>query len=80
MKHLTLAKKNREVQPTSWDDLYGALVSREFRKRYSNDKCEAIINNYLDDPTNEKYVAEFRTMQDYRKYCKNFAKKEMGEY
>jgi hypothetical protein len=80
MRFLNLAKKNREVQPTSWDDLYGTLVAREFRKIYSNDKCEAIINNYLDDPTNEKYVAEFKAMQDYRKYCKNFAKKEMGEY
>lgn len=80
MKHLDLAKKNREIEPTSWDDLYGTLVSREFRKIYSKDNCEAIINNYLDDPTNEKYVAEFREMQEYRKYCKNLVKNEMGEY
>lgn len=78
MRFLNLAKKNREAQPTSWDELYGNLVSREFRKRYSNDKCEAIINNYLDDPTNEKYVAEFREMQEYRKQCKAEVRRELG--
>jgi hypothetical protein len=80
MKHLDLATKNREIEPTSWDDLYGALVSREFRKRYSNDKCEAIVNNYLDDPTNEKYVSEFREMQSYRRMCKEKVKKDMQTY
>jgi hypothetical protein len=78
MKHLGLAQKNREVNPESWDELYGVIVSREFRKKYSNDKCEAVVNNYLDDPTNEEYLTEFRQMQEYRKYCKRFAKTELG--
>lgn len=78
MKHIELAQKNREINPESWDELYGDIVSKKFREKYSNDKCEAIVNNYLDDPTNEKYSAEFREMQEYRKQCKLFARKVMG--
>jgi hypothetical protein len=76
--NLRLARKNREANPQSWDDLYGSIVSSEFRKKYSVDKCEAIINNYLDNPTNDEYVVEFREMQEYRKYCKSLAKSKMG--
>ncbi len=72
-----LARKNREEDPESWEILYGKIVSHEFRKEYSSDKCEAVINNYLDDPYNSKYVEEFRRMQDYRKHCKSFAKNIM---
>lgn len=78
MKHLGLAQKNREINPESWEQLYGVIVSKKFREKYSNDKCEAVVNNYLDDPTNEKYCAEFREMQEYRKQCKDFAKAELG--
>lgn len=77
MKHLRLAQKNREVNPESWDELYGLIVSKKFREKYSNDKCEAIVNNYLDDPTNAEYLAEFHEMQAYRKQCKQFAREEM---
>ena len=76
--NLRLARKNREANPQSWDDLYGSIVSSEFRKKYSADACEAIINNYLDEPTNDEYVVEFREMQEYRKYCKSLAKSKMG--
>lgn len=78
MKHLQLAKKNKEVSPESWDNLYGHLVSKKFRKKYSPDQTEAIVNNYLDDPTNEKYIAEMRAMQDYRKQCKEEVKRDLG--
>lgn len=76
--NLRLAEKNREVVPESWERLYGSIVSSEFRKKYSRDKCEAIINNYLDNPKNDDYVIEFREMQEYRKYCKSLAKSKMG--
>lgn len=75
--NLRLAKKNREVVPSSWDNLYGSIVSTEFRKKYSADECEAVVNNFLDDPTNEKYVSEFKEMQEYRKQCKILAKSIM---
>ena len=72
--NLRLAQKNKEANPQSWDELYAIRVHNEMRKRYSQDQVEAIINNYLDDPSNEKYCAEFRAMQDYRKQCKERAK------
>lgn len=37
MKHLTLAKKNREVDPKSWDQLYKSEINRRIRMRYSVD-------------------------------------------
>lgn len=76
---LMLAKKNREVDPASWEELYGRLVSKKFRKRYSQDAVEAINNNYLAYPTNVKYIAEFKAMQEYREQCKVEAKEELGE-
>lgn len=76
--NVRLAKKNREANPQSWDDLYGSIVSSEFRKKYSVEKCEAIINNYLYDPNNDKYVADFYEMQEYRRHCKDFARKTMN--
>lgn len=74
---IRLAKKNKEVSPKSWEDLYGHLVTKEFRKKYSADRVEAIVNNFLDDPTNEKYIAELREMQEYRKQCKAKVKAEL---
>ena len=74
---LRLAKKNREVKPKSWDTLYGHRVTSLFRQKYDPDKSEAIVNNYLDDPTNPKYVAEMREMQDYRRECKANVKASM---
>lgn len=76
--NLRLAKKNRDVVPSSWEKLYGSIVAKEFRKKYSSNECEAIVNNYLDDPKNEKYVAELKEMQEYRKKCKILAKSIMG--
>lgn len=76
---LMLAKKNREADPASWDALYGRLVSNKFRKRYTQDAVEAIVNNYLGEPTDEKYIAEFKAMQEYREQCKAEVKEELGE-
>jgi hypothetical protein len=75
--NLRLARKNKEADPESWGKLYGFFVSKEFRKKYSADKCEAVINNYLDDPKNEEYAMEFIEMQNYRKHCKKIVKDMM---
>ena len=72
-----LANQNKIYDPKSWDDLYGKLVAKEIRKMYSQDKIEAIVNNYLDDPTNIKYMQEFSDLQNYRKSCKLKVKAEM---
>ena len=75
---INLAKKNKEVNPESWEILYGHLVEQEFRKIYSQSKVEAIVNNYLCDPTNEKYVTEFKAMQEYREQCKVGVRRKLG--
>lgn len=77
MNVLKLAQRNRDKVPESWDALYGKLVEKEFRKEYSQSRTEAIVNNYLDDPSNEAYLSEMKAMQDYRKQCKAKVKAAM---
>lgn len=72
-----LANRNRIYDPQSWDNLYGKMVTKEIRKVYSQDQIEAIINNYLDEPSNPKYLKEFTDLQNYRKSCKTKVKAEM---
>lgn len=74
----TLIRKNCEKHPEIVEKVYGELVSKKFRRKYSQDKAEAVINNYLSDPTNETYLAEFTEMQAYRGVCKTEARAEMG--
>lgn len=56
------------------NELYPQLVEYLIRQRYTQSQVEAIMSNYLDDMTNEKHINEFRTLQDYRTACKNYAK------
>ena len=55
-------------------DIYGSVINDLFRQRYSQDKVEAINNNYLDDMTNEEHIKEREDMKAYRKECKRVAK------
>lgn len=59
------------------DEKYARLVDAYVREKYSQSAVEAIINNYLSDPENEKYKAEFAALQMYREECKNKAKAEV---
>lgn len=56
-------------------DIYGSVINDLFRQRYSQDKVEAINNNYLDDMTNEEHIKERDDMKAYRKECKKAAKR-----
>jgi hypothetical protein len=59
--------ESQKVEAEYWANVdYDTAVSFEFRKIYSQDRAEATINNYLLDPTNEKYTREMQEMQDYR--------------
>lgn len=53
---------------------YGRLVSILLKLNYSDDKMQAVINNYLLDADDELVLQEFNDMQDYRKRCKLIAK------
>jgi hypothetical protein len=75
-----LYQANREEFPEAYEKAYGAIVVRRLgEKGYDSDKIQSVMNNYLDEPDNEEYIAEFKKMQEVRKVCKIEAKLEMGE-
>ena len=75
-----LYQANKEEFPEAYEKAYGAIVVRKLgEKGYDSDKIQSVMNNYLDEPDNEEYIAEFKKMQEVRKVCKNEAKLEMGE-
>lgn len=51
---------------------YDNIVSAIINQKYSSDKMQAIINNYLFD--NDAYKAEFEEMQNYRQKAKEIAR------
>ena len=53
------------------------MVAAFVREKYSQNAVEAIINNYLADPNNTEYVAEFTALQNFRKECKAKAKGDL---
>lgn len=59
------------------EKMYNKLVSIFIRKKYSQNRIEAILNNYISEPDNEKYRAEFLELQAYRAECKKQAKLEV---
>jgi hypothetical protein len=56
------------------DMVYGEIVSGFIRLKYSDDEMIAIINNYLNDMSDEERAAEFREMQAWRSESKENAK------
>lgn len=61
---LKLAKKNREVDPASWERLYENLIIRKIRKRYSVNQELAIHRKRDKNPT------EFEEYDQYVEQCK----------
>ncbi len=56
---------------------YKDLCKKYIREKYSQDDVEALYANYMAEPTNEKYIAEFNEFQAYRVECKARAKGEV---
>lgn len=69
---LKLAKKNREVNPASWDELYETLIIRKIRKRYSVNQELAILRQRDTKPL------EFAEYDAYVERCKAEVKEELG--
>lgn len=71
-----LIKDNESVK----EDMYNARVNALIRQKYSQDKVEAIISNYLsclsDESANQNYKTEYLEFQEYRQKCKEKAKDE----
>ena len=59
---------------------YDEAVNNEIRKKYAQRDVEAILNNYLAFPDDEKYISEFKELQKYRAECKAFVKQKKEEY
>ena len=79
-----IAEMNAQVEQAEreyWSIIsYEEAVSTEFRKNYSQDKVEAIVNNYLLDPTDMLFIQEMAEMQQYRAECKAYVKSKKEEY
>lgn len=53
---------------------YSSLVSLIIREKYSDDKMQAIINNYLMEINDSEHKEEFLKMQEWRMHAKEIAK------
>ena len=56
-----------------------AEINAIITDRYPLDKMEAVINNYLLDPTDEDAKVAFNEMQEFRKSAKEFADSIVNE-
>lgn len=75
-----LYQANKDEHPEAYEKAYGSIVVRKLgEKGYDSDKIQSVMNNYLNKPNNEEYIADFKKMQEVREICKNEAKLEMGE-
>lgn len=72
MEHLRLAKKNREVNPESWERLYESEIISRIRERYSVNQELAILRQRDTKP--EEFVA----YNYFVERCKAEVKEELG--
>lgn len=71
MKFLKLAKKNRETNPETWNQLYEAEIVRRIRQRYSVNQELAILRQRDEKPE------EFALYNAFVEACKAEVKAEM---
>lgn len=64
------------LEPGVWH--YDAIVSALVSAEYPRDKMDAIVNNYLADPTNDNAIEEMLEMQNWRKAAKQIAKEVLA--
>lgn len=72
MNFLKLAKKNKEADAKSWDDLYETTVIRRIRKKYTVNQELAILRQRDTKPS------EFAEYNAFVEQCKAEAKQELG--
>lgn len=54
--------------------VYECIIVKIVRQRYPDNDMTAVLSNYLAEPDNEKYAAEFAEAQKWRKVAKSVAK------
>lgn len=72
MKHLKLAQKNKEINPTSLDDFYERTVVQKIRTKYSLSQELAILRQRDTKPS------EFAEYHAFVEACKAEVKQQMG--
>ena len=71
MRYLKLARKNKEVNPQSWEHLYETEIIRRIRKRYTVNQELAILRQRDTKPE------EFAEYNAYVEQCKTEVKQEL---
>lgn len=71
--------KYREVTIQPGRKTYEGIVSALVSDKYPHDRMEAIINNYLSDPSDPEILQEFNDMQAWRKEAKAIARDILAE-
>ena len=79
VNELKLLIRNGGLSSEELDRACGETVHELVREKYKQDQVEAIDNNYLAHPENEKYKAEFFALQAYRERCKALVKSVRGD-
>lgn len=69
-----MAYVTRLNQPLSYERIVSAIVE----DGYPADKMQAVVNNYLLNPSDADITAAFNTMQDWRKMAKQIGRKITG--
>ena len=64
----------RLARPLTYERAVSAIVD----DGYPSDKMQAVVNNYLLDPTDESAKAEMEAMQSWRALAKRVAKEAVG--
>jgi hypothetical protein len=54
--------------------VYECITVKIIRQKYPDNDMTAILSNYLNEPDNEKYIKEFKDVQEWRKLAKSVAK------
>ena len=71
--NLKLARKNRETNPESWEQLYETTIIRKIRKRYTLNQELAILRQRDTKPE------EFAEYNAYVEQCKAEVKAKFAE-
>lgn len=66
-----------QLRPGTAD--YPGIVSQIITQKYPSDQMQAIVNNYLADPSDATIAKEFQDMQAWRTMAKRVAKEILAD-
>lgn len=72
MRFVKLARKNKELNPKSWEQFYEGEIVREIRKRYTINQELSILRQRDTKPK------EFADYNYYVEQCKTYVKNKLN--